>query len=158
MIGHVSEFNPAKEEFNSYVERLDQFFIVNDVEETKKVPLFITLIGPETYSVLKHLLDPVTPQDSRDILQICDTSAKNGRGSTSFLCAGEECWRESMKLPPCRDKVSNGKVSIRGDGSGDSRDRRTTRGRGCAGIELGWLARAELSKYICAILCATCAQ
>jgi hypothetical protein len=61
MIGHVTEFNPAKEEFGAYVERLEQFFIVNDVSEEKKVPLFITLIGSDTYAVLKSLLDPAKP-------------------------------------------------------------------------------------------------
>ncbi|XP_046391558.1 uncharacterized protein K02A2.6-like [Ischnura elegans] len=61
MIGHVTEFNPAKEEFGAYVERLEQFFIVNDIGEEKKVPLFITLIGSDTYAVLKSLLDPVKP-------------------------------------------------------------------------------------------------
>ncbi|XP_072400642.1 uncharacterized protein [Diabrotica undecimpunctata] len=61
LIGYIEQFNPAKSDITSYIERLEQLFICNVVEEDKEVPLLISLIGGETYSVLKDLLAPEVP-------------------------------------------------------------------------------------------------
>ena len=46
-----------------YVERMEQFFIVNSVGEDKKVAVLLNSIGPETYRVLSDLLYPVKPKE-----------------------------------------------------------------------------------------------
>ncbi|XP_072392532.1 uncharacterized protein [Diabrotica undecimpunctata] len=56
LIGYIEQFNPAKSDITSYIERLEQLFICNVVDKDKEVPLLISLIGGETYSVLKDLL------------------------------------------------------------------------------------------------------
>lgn len=60
MFGNIEPFVPG-ECFTEYQERIDQFFILNDVEEKKKVPLLITKIGPECYKKLKSLFVPDCP-------------------------------------------------------------------------------------------------
>ena len=34
--GHIAEFNGAHDDWNSYTERLDQYFVANDVTEAGK--------------------------------------------------------------------------------------------------------------------------
>ena len=44
-------------------ERLEQFFIANDVIEEKKVALLLTLIGKNGYSLLRNLCMPESPSN-----------------------------------------------------------------------------------------------
>lgn len=62
LIGNIEPYLPG-ENFSSWVARVEQFFIVNDVQEAKRVPLFITLIGAEAYEVLSSLTVPLQPKD-----------------------------------------------------------------------------------------------
>ncbi|XP_071647562.1 uncharacterized protein [Temnothorax longispinosus] len=48
----------SEELFASYVERFEQFVPVNDVPDAKKVPLFLTMIGPKCYDVLRNSVAP----------------------------------------------------------------------------------------------------
>lgn len=63
LIGNIEPFDQSKNDFVSYIERLEQLFIVNDVAAVKQLPMLITLIGPETYGVLKNLCLPSSPTD-----------------------------------------------------------------------------------------------
>jgi hypothetical protein len=57
-----SEFNASVEDVDSYVERLERYFVVNKIADDKeKVNIFITLVGPETYGLVKRLVSPVKP-------------------------------------------------------------------------------------------------
>lgn len=60
-IGSIESFSESKNEFNTYIERFEQLMIVNQASAEKKLPLFITFIGSETYSVLKDLCTPSAP-------------------------------------------------------------------------------------------------
>uniref|UniRef100_A0A1X7SFB5 Uncharacterized protein n=1 Tax=Amphimedon queenslandica TaxID=400682 RepID=A0A1X7SFB5_AMPQE len=75
--GKMSAFDGSKESWTSYSERLDFYFKANKITaaESQKA-VFITVIGPRTYGLLKSLLQPKTPQDStvtldkmKDVLQ-----------------------------------------------------------------------------------------
>ena len=57
IIGHIQEFQPENELLSSYLERVQLFFIANDVVEEKKV------VGSKTYSLLRNLLAPNLPQN-----------------------------------------------------------------------------------------------
>lgn len=59
--GTIETFDPKGSEISSYLERMEQLFICNDVQNAKKVSLFLTLIGGVAYNVLKDLLSPVLP-------------------------------------------------------------------------------------------------
>lgn len=59
-IGSIEQFMIG-ENFNDYVERMKQLFFINDTPEVKKTPLFLTLIGPESYKKIKDLVAPESP-------------------------------------------------------------------------------------------------
>lgn len=43
-IGILNEYKMGMN-WDNYVERLEQYFIVNDIDENKKVPLLLTVMG-----------------------------------------------------------------------------------------------------------------
>lgn len=61
MATKFQEFDQAREDFVSYTERLECYFTVNKVQETDRVNFFVTLMGAETYSLLKRLVAPKKP-------------------------------------------------------------------------------------------------
>lgn len=67
LIGSIEHFNP---DITTYMERLEQLFVCNIVEENMKVSMLLTLIGNEAYSTLKDILTPDLPSSkSYDILK-----------------------------------------------------------------------------------------
>lgn len=76
-LGSIGEFDPTSELFSSYLERLEQFFIANDVgkvasdaseavkkaADPKKVAVMISIIGKKTYNTLRDLCTPSSPKD-----------------------------------------------------------------------------------------------
>lgn len=58
-MGDFSEFNPTTMEWNIYKEKLDSYFISNDIKDDKKMSAFLrTRLDNETYKLLKDLADP----------------------------------------------------------------------------------------------------
>lgn len=55
-VGSIEHFNVNGGDFELYKERMEQLFKVNDTKEDDKGTLFITLIGPEVYKLLKNLI------------------------------------------------------------------------------------------------------
>ena len=78
LFSHVGEFSPEQETSCSYVERMEMFFMANNIVEqpgegkeeanlavaNRKHAIFLTEIGPEAYSTLSSLLAPVKPRHS----------------------------------------------------------------------------------------------
>ena len=63
-VGSIESYNSEREEWSSYTERFDQYALANGIEEEKKiVAVFLTVVGPETYSLLRDLLTPARPSD-----------------------------------------------------------------------------------------------
>ncbi|XP_057318279.1 uncharacterized protein K02A2.6-like [Microplitis mediator] len=60
--GSLSEFT-CKDNWSHWKERFDLFCVVNDIERNKIVPLFLTMIGAETYALLSNLCDPEKVKD-----------------------------------------------------------------------------------------------
>ena len=61
-LGRIEEFDGDHEEWSQYQERLGHFFQANGVvEETKKRSVFLTLIGTNTYKLLRNLIAPEKP-------------------------------------------------------------------------------------------------
>jgi hypothetical protein len=56
-----SEFNPAVEDFDCYVERLSMYFEANDIDEEKQKSVFLSVLGPKHYSLLRSLCAPDAP-------------------------------------------------------------------------------------------------
>ena len=77
LLGSVGEFDPASEAFTVYLERLDQFFVANNIGQCpaeataavvreaskKKVAVMISVIGKKTYSTLRDLCSPENPKE-----------------------------------------------------------------------------------------------
>lgn len=56
LIGTLHSFDVNPDDFNLYIKQLEHFYFVNDVEEGKKVSIFISAIGSNTYKLLRNLL------------------------------------------------------------------------------------------------------
>ena len=62
MHGSIGEYRSEREEWDSYVKRLDQYFVANDVTNAaKKKALLLSLCGAETYTLVRNLVVPDRP-------------------------------------------------------------------------------------------------
>ncbi|XP_075740403.1 uncharacterized protein LOC142786657 [Rhipicephalus microplus] len=62
-LGKLDEFDEKDQNFESYLERFEHFVTANDIREEKKLAVFLSVIGPRTYEVLKSLVVPAVPGD-----------------------------------------------------------------------------------------------
>lgn len=61
LIGKIDTYDETIEPWESYVERLDQYFLANEIDNDKKVPSLLCLIGGKLYSLLRDLTFPDEP-------------------------------------------------------------------------------------------------
>ena len=77
LYGTIGPCNKAEETWAQYVERLEQYFIANDVEDDKKKrAIFLNVCGPETYFLIRDLLQP-RKHSATDIKEILETVARH---------------------------------------------------------------------------------
>ncbi|PFX20902.1 Retrovirus-related Pol polyprotein from transposon 17.6 [Stylophora pistillata] len=60
-IGKIESFDETQEKWETYVERMEQFFSANNIDEDHQVPTLLSLIGSKTYTLLRDLLTPDKP-------------------------------------------------------------------------------------------------
>ena len=60
-IGRVEPFRIGADDWDQYTEKLEQYFIANEIPDERKVSVLITVIGPETYRLLRNLIAPERP-------------------------------------------------------------------------------------------------
>ena len=61
------------EEWTTYIERLEQFFVANKITEAKqKVAVLLTVIGSKSYGLLRNLVSPAKPAEKKfeDIVEV----------------------------------------------------------------------------------------
>ena len=63
VMGRIQEYDPQVESITTYLEGLQLYFVANGVEEARRVPVLLTLIGAKVYGTLRRLLAPALPQD-----------------------------------------------------------------------------------------------
>ena len=63
LIGQIGEFNVDNEAVTAYLERLGLFLAANQVEDERKVAVFLSVVGSRTYGLLRSLFAPARPQD-----------------------------------------------------------------------------------------------
>ena len=71
-IGKINPYDDGLEDWDSYVEKVDQYFTVNEISNEKKVSAILSLIGPKkTYASLKSFYTPAKPgeQSYNDIIK-----------------------------------------------------------------------------------------
>ena len=61
VFGTIEQFHIKCDEFGEYLERVEQYFVAND--DKRKVAIFITAIGKDTYGILRSLLSPAKPHE-----------------------------------------------------------------------------------------------
>ena len=52
IIGNLEPFDPEIDNWLAYIERLEQFFVVNSIPDEKKVATLLTVIGKKAYDLL----------------------------------------------------------------------------------------------------------
>ena len=63
-IGSLAAFDAKAQTWEEYSEILEQFFVANEiVEEGKQRPILISVVGPQTYSVMRNILSPTKPSE-----------------------------------------------------------------------------------------------
>lgn len=62
-IGKIDAFEDSKEDWSTYIERVEQYFIANDIGDDKKVPSLLSLIGSKAYGLLRSLTAPAKPSE-----------------------------------------------------------------------------------------------
>lgn len=64
LLGKLEEFDKSKEDWTQYAERMDHFFAANEITDAaKKKSVFLAVIGPTTYTLLRNLVSPARPGD-----------------------------------------------------------------------------------------------
>ena len=54
----LDSYDPNKEVWENYHERMELWFEANDIKAAQYVPTLLTMNGSETYGILKDLLAP----------------------------------------------------------------------------------------------------
>ena len=62
-VGHIGEYEEKKEDFASYQERLEQWMMLNKVTDDQKCGCLISIMGADTYKLLKNILHPSKPSE-----------------------------------------------------------------------------------------------
>lgn len=63
-IGSLGAFDAKAQTWEEYSEILEQFFVANVIEdESKKRAILISVVGPQTYSMMRNLLSPAKPSE-----------------------------------------------------------------------------------------------
>ena len=55
-------FDEKSDKFSDYADRFGAYVAANDIDDDKKVNVFLAVIGPEAYKLWKYLCDPDNPQ------------------------------------------------------------------------------------------------
>ena len=62
-IGKIDSFDDGIEDWPTYVERIEQYFVANEVSDEKRVASLLSLIGCRTYGLLRSLTAPAKPSE-----------------------------------------------------------------------------------------------
>ena len=69
--GRIGEFEPEKEDWTSYVERLGHFFHANGIDDDDKKRLGVP-VGHRTRCIQASAKSPITRETRRQVLQVPD--------------------------------------------------------------------------------------
>ena len=62
--GRVDEFDGNKDDWQQYVERLEHFFLANEIDSAEKQrAVFLSAVGAATYKTLRNIVSPYKPGD-----------------------------------------------------------------------------------------------
>ena len=86
--GFLPEFVPGTEEWGSYVERAEHYFVANgvDTQETRRAVL-LSSCGAPTYRLIRNLSTPLKPGE-KTYKEIVELVASHLPQSLQLLCSG----------------------------------------------------------------------
>ena len=64
MYGTVGEFKENEESWTQYVERLEQYFLANEIKDETMRAIFLSICGSKTYGLLRDILQPHKPAET----------------------------------------------------------------------------------------------
>jgi len=72
--GHVRPFDENTEQFADHAVRYEAFMVANEIAENRQVHVFLAVVGPRAYKLLKNQCDPENPnskshEELKQILQ-----------------------------------------------------------------------------------------
>ena len=63
--GKIGKFRESEESWTQYVERLEQYFLANEVEDAgKQRVILLSVCGSKTYALVRDLLQPARPAET----------------------------------------------------------------------------------------------
>lgn len=70
--GHVGPFDENTKKFANYAGHYEAFMVTNETAEERQVHVFLAVVGPQAYKLLKNLRDPENPNSKsyKDLKQI----------------------------------------------------------------------------------------
>ena len=63
ILGAMDSFNPDTDDWSAYIERLDSFFLANEIKDDKKVAVLLTVLRAKAYSLLRTIIAPEKPTE-----------------------------------------------------------------------------------------------
>ena len=86
--GHIEPFSGVREDFELYIERLEQYLVANDLDaialsedesnqsdvnsrDAKRRAILLSVIGPQTYPLLHNIMSPEKPA-TKNLLRTCE--------------------------------------------------------------------------------------
>lgn len=62
-VGRIKKFDSTKESIGTYIKRLQLYFSVNNIPETKRGSMLLLLVGAKVYETLTNLVMLKTPEE-----------------------------------------------------------------------------------------------
>ena len=71
VLGYMEAYNPDMDDWSTYIERLNLFFLANAIKDNKKVAVLLTVLGMKAYSLLQTIITPSKPA-KKTCIQLVD--------------------------------------------------------------------------------------
>lgn len=68
----IEAFDQINDDWNAYVERVEQYFIANEIKDDKRVAAMLSLMANKTHGLLRNLSSPAKPSSLsfKDIVEM----------------------------------------------------------------------------------------
>ncbi|XP_059061514.1 uncharacterized protein LOC131854416 [Achroia grisella] len=102
-VGKISEFKIETDNWRLYVERLEQYFIVNNISREMQVPTLVTVMGARSYELIVNLCTPDKPT-SKSFDELAVIMEKHLQPRPSILA---ERYKFHQRKPMKDEKISD---------------------------------------------------
>ena len=101
LLGHIKAFDPDTDEWQQYVEPLEEMFKANnltgDTKAEKRRLIFLSVVGKSTYKIFRSLLPPVKASEKTyEQLTAALTTHFSPPPSRDSACTAEHASLESL--------------------------------------------------------------